>query len=67
MGSTANFGAVQGEQIGNATDTHTLQPPPLVVVGSGPWLQDISKVVSCDNLPSAAPSVRWTESAARHS
>ena len=28
--------------------------------------QDTSNVVFCDNLPSAAPSVHWTERAARH-
>ena len=38
--------------------------PPLSVVGSNPGLQDTS---FCDHLPSAAPSVHWTEGAARHS
>ena len=32
-------------------------------MSSGPWLQDTS---FCDHFPSAAPSVRWTEGAARH-
>ena len=32
----------------------------------GPWFQDTSHVVFCDNLPSAAPSVRCTEGAVRH-
>ena len=68
MGSTANSGAEQGEQVGQTvvSDTHVANPRLYLVVGSGPGLQDTSRVVFCDNLPSAAPSARWTESAARH-
>ena len=48
----------------NCLFRHTCSKPCLCpVVGSGPWLQDTS---FCDHLPSAAPSVRWTEGAARH-
>ena len=38
----------------------------LACVSLGPGFQDTSHVVFCDNLPSAAPSVRQTECAGRH-
>ena len=41
---------------------HTLQVLASFLCG----FQDTSNVVFCDNLPSAAHSVRWTECAARH-
>ena len=46
--------------------THTFESPPLSSCGFGSGLQDTSRVMFCGNLPSTAPSVRWTESAARH-
>ena len=47
-----------------SSPTHTCKPRFYLVVFS---VQDFKtvKVVFCDNLPSAAPSDRWTESAAR--
>ena len=44
------------------SDTHVANLR-LCLVGSDPWHQDTS---FCDHLPSAAPSVRYTEGAARH-
>ena len=46
---------------------HTRSNPRFyLIVGLDPELQDTSRVMFCDNLPSTAPSVRGTESAARH-
>ena len=66
MGSTANFGAVQGEQISNATDTHFASPASVLLWVRVLGFKTYQESCFCDNLPSAAPSVRWTEGAARH-
>ena len=60
-----NSGAEQEAGWSNCHLQHTRANPRLyLVVDFGPELQTV-KVVFCDNLPSAAPSVRRTESAAR--
>ena len=67
MGSTANSGADKrkfGQTV--VSDTHVANPCFYLVVGSDPEIQDTSKNMFCVNLSSTAPSVRWTESAARH-
>ena len=47
-----------------SSPTHTCKPRLFLIMDFGPELQTV-KVVFCDNLPSAAPSVRRTESAAK--
>ena len=57
-------GAEQRSRFVKLSPTHTCKPPPLSCCGFRSWASN-RQVVFCDNLPSAAPSVRRTESAAR--
>ena len=63
----ASFSLKLKEQVSPTvvSPTHTLQIPALSRASLGKVSRHIN-VVLCDNFPSAAPSVRWTESAARH-